>query len=339
MANINPLVSVIIPCYNQACFLPDAIASLLKQSLQNWECIIVNDGSKDNTADVAEKLASTDNRISVINQANKGLSGARNSGLTAAKGEMLQFLDADDILEPDKLKIQAEFLHANPSIDVIFGDARYFSTENPELRSYGPYAIDKTKAWIPELWHAQGTLLEKLLIRNLFPVNCPLVRNTVFKQVGNWNEDLEALEDWEFWFRCAAANIKIEFLNTPNTLALIRMHSASMTNDSQRIIRSAFKMRATIGPLITNPALRIKNFETALHSLKSLEQKNKFNLLLKLAYSSGSLVSFFKALFFYITEINNKPFTYIAEKYKNITPWPIQKLIVKLYVKLTNQQY
>ncbi len=142
-------VSIIIPCYNQAHFLPDAINSLKSQTMGNWECIIVNDGSTDNTTDVAEKLAQTDTRIRVINQANKGLSGARNSGLKAANGEMLQFLDADDMLERDKLKAQVEFLHANPDIDIVFGDARYFTTEDPELRDYGPMLLIKQKPGYP----------------------------------------------------------------------------------------------------------------------------------------------------------------------------------------------
>jgi glycosyltransferase involved in cell wall biosynthesis len=325
---MNPHVSVIIPCFNQACFLSDAIDSLITQMFIDWECIIVNDGSTDNTADVAENLVLKDPRIRVINQANKGLSGARNSGLKAANGEMLQFLDADDMLERDKLTAQVEFLHANPDIDIVFGDARYFTTENPELRDYGPYAVDKTKAWIPALWNSQGTPLEKALSRNLFPVNCPLVRRSVFYSVGTWNEDLDAHEDWEFWIRCAAGNIKMEFLDRHDTLALIRMHATSMTFDSPRMRRTAFKMRITAGPLIKDPVLRMINFKKGLQALRLLKQSNILNPLVDLAYANRSFGIFFVALHFYIIE--NSVSRWAVNIYKKSAPWPIQKFIAKV---------
>ena len=325
---MNPSVSVIIPCYNQASFLPDAIYSLMTQTLIDWECIIVNDGSTDNSANVAEKLAQTDTRIRVINQANKGPSGARNSGLEAANGEMLQFLDADDILEPDKLRIQVEFLKANPDIGIVFGDARYFTTENPELREYGHYTANKTKAWIPERWHARGTLLEKALSGNLFPVNCPLVRRSVFIDVGTWNEDLKGHEDWEFWIRCAAVGIAMEFIDKPNTLALIRIHSASATYNFLRMRRTEFKMRIIVGSLIKDPVLRMANFKIGLQILRLLKQPNILKSLVDLAYANRSLGVFFVALRFYLIE--NSVSQHVVNFYKTSIPWPIQKFFLKI---------
>jgi glycosyltransferase involved in cell wall biosynthesis len=87
-----PLVSVVIPCYNYARFLPDAVASVQEQTHTNWECIIINDGSTDDTAAVAERLAGKDARIKVIHQENRGPSSARNRGLDVALGEYIQFL-------------------------------------------------------------------------------------------------------------------------------------------------------------------------------------------------------------------------------------------------------
>ncbi len=330
---MSPLVSVIIPCYNQAAFLPDAINSLKSQTIEDWECIIVNDGSTDNTAEVAEKLAQTDTRIRVINQENKGLSGARNAGLKAANSELLQFLDADDMLEKDKLRSQVEFLHSNSDIDIVFGDARYFTTKNMELREYGYYAVDKTKAWIPELWNDRSTLLEKSLTSNLFPINCPLVRYSVFNSVGSWNEDLEAHEDWEFWIRCAAANVKLEFFNKHNTLALVRMHSSSMTFDTSRMLLSSFKMRITVGPLIINPALRMDNFKKGLQALRLLKQSSMFKQLVDLAYANQSSEVFFVALRFY--SIENPISHYLVNRYKTLMPWSIQKLFLNmLHIKV-----
>lgn len=326
---MNPRISVIIPCYNQARFLPDSIHSLMTQTFADWECIIVNDGSTDNTANIAEKLSQTDSRIRVINQTNRGLSGARNSGLKAANGEILQFLDADDMLERDKLRVQIEFLDANHDIGIVFGDARYFTTETPELRDYNHNPANKTKGWIPGLWDARGTLLEKSLSRNLFAVNCPVVRRSVFSNVGTWNEGLEANEDWEFWIRCVAANIKMEFLNKPNTLALIRRHTTSASFNIPRMRRTAFEMRITVGPLIKDPLLRMTNFKKGLQVLRLLKEPNILKSLVDLAFANRAPSVFLVALRFYILEII--VFQDVVNIYKTTMPWPIQKFIAKIF--------
>lgn len=322
---MNPHVSIIIPCYNQASLLPDAINSVIAQTLINWECIIVNDGSTDNTADVSEKLAQTDARIRVINQKNIGLSGARNSGLKAANGEFLQFLDADDMLEPGKLKAHLTFLHENRDIDIVFGDARYFTTENPELREFG---INKKKSWIPEIWFSQGNPIEKFLNQNLFPVNCPLIRTTVFDIVGQWNVDLEAHEDWEFWLRCVATNIKIAYYQGPNCFALVRMHPQSMSNDNLRMKRTNVKMRIVIGHLLKTSGLRIINFKKGLCQLHSFNAPNIAKQALKLCRANISikvLLSTLQFLYnFYVTKN-------IIKLYRKNIPWPVQKFLLKIF--------
>ena len=324
---MNPHVSIIIPCYNQARFLSDAIDSLKAQTMVDWECIIINDGSSDNTTEVAEKLAQTDTRIRVINQENKGLSGARNSGLKSANGEMLQFLDADDMLERDKLQAQVEFLHANPDIDIVFGDARYFTTENPELREYG---ININKSWIPEIWQAPGSIIEKFLERNLFPVNCPLVRRSVFNTVGQWNEYLEAHEDWEFWLRCAIASIKIDYFNSPDCLALIRMHSESMTYDTTKMHRTDVKMRIIIGKNLKEPALRLINFENGLYLLQLTNPTDILKQLFNLSRANLSPKIVFIALRFFFLEYLAFP-NKLINLYKNVMPWPIQKILLRIF--------
>lgn len=107
---MRPKVSVIVPCYNQAAFLPKAIASLHAQTLGDWECIIVDDGSTDNTAEVAANIALNEPRVRLVQQTNGGLAAARNAGLIQAKGEYIQFLDADDTIAPEKFKQQVELM-------------------------------------------------------------------------------------------------------------------------------------------------------------------------------------------------------------------------------------
>jgi len=98
------LVSIIIPCYNQANYLTYSLASVLEQTYTNWECIIVNDGATDNTKEVAKEWCAKDNRFVYVEKQNGGLSSARNAGINVAKGDYIQFLDADDILVTNKTK-------------------------------------------------------------------------------------------------------------------------------------------------------------------------------------------------------------------------------------------
>ena len=97
--------SIIIPCYNVEKFVQKCTESIVMQQGFDFEMIMINDGSKDNTQQVLENLAVKDNRIKIINQENKGLSGARNTGIEAARGELLMFVDADDWLEPNAFEL------------------------------------------------------------------------------------------------------------------------------------------------------------------------------------------------------------------------------------------
>ena len=111
---MNPIVTVVIPCYNQGRYLPEAIQSLQRQSLQEWECVIVDDGSNDGSYEVAQRLATTDKRVRVVRQTNMGPSAARNRGVKEAIGDHLQFLDADDLLEREKLRVHVGELEKHP---------------------------------------------------------------------------------------------------------------------------------------------------------------------------------------------------------------------------------
>ena len=101
---MTPLVSIIIPCYNQGNLLVNALGSVLKQSLSAWECIIINDGSTDNSAEIAKAFCAKDKRFTYIYQQNGGSATARNTGLKHVQGKYIQFLDADDIIEIYKLE-------------------------------------------------------------------------------------------------------------------------------------------------------------------------------------------------------------------------------------------
>lgn len=243
MVGDSPLVSVIIPCWNQARFLAECVGSLQGQSYHNWEAVIVNDGSPDDARERGLGLCRRDSRVRYIEQANGGLSSARNRGVAAAQGAYFQFLDADDLLEAHKLSTQIQELERQPEIGIVFGDARYFPEDRPAAREAGPYALGDGKPWIGALWERSGDLLGTLARRNIMAVHCPLLRRRVVELVGPWSERLVALEDWEYWLRCAAAGVGFRYRDAPQTLALVRMHPRSLTRDSDRMKRAAVAFR------------------------------------------------------------------------------------------------
>ena len=130
---MSPKVSVTIPCFNQAHFLSDCIASLQAQTCPHWEAIIVNDGSPDDTREVAKRLMQSDHRVRYVEQENGGLAAARNAGIYASRGEYLQFLDADDLLLPTKFELQLKLFMQNPEVDLAYCDFAYFEGDDPSI--------------------------------------------------------------------------------------------------------------------------------------------------------------------------------------------------------------
>ncbi|MDO8837370.1 MAG: glycosyltransferase family A protein [Parvibaculum sp.] len=115
-------VSIVLPAYNAEMFVGDAVNSVLSQTCEDWELIVIDDGSNDGTSEVVSGF--NDARIKLIRQPNAGVSTARNRGLRAARGGYITFLDADDLLPPDALKIRAEFLDGNPDVDIVNGSVQ-----------------------------------------------------------------------------------------------------------------------------------------------------------------------------------------------------------------------
>jgi glycosyltransferase involved in cell wall biosynthesis len=128
----QPAVSVVIPCYNHAGFLAKAVESVVNQTFTDWECIIVNDGSHDDTAQVAESLTwkYLDKKINIITQANHGLPTARNAGIKASKGRYILPLDADDLIHPEMLQKTVSLLDTHPEIAIAYTDIKQIGSVN-----------------------------------------------------------------------------------------------------------------------------------------------------------------------------------------------------------------
>ncbi len=235
------LISVIIPCFNYGWVLAETLESLLAQTYPAWECIIIDDGSTDTTPIVSEEYQARDARFKYVYQTNAGMSAARNHGLRIARGEYIQFLDADDLLSPGKFEVQLEYLQKNPDTDLIYGDVRFFRHGAPSLLSRSFDMLDQQ--WTVGVPETGEELLNALVQCNIMVVNAPLVRASLIHQVGYFNEKLRSMEDWEYWLRCAMVEARMHFSDNPDTWALVRVHSTSVSQNIQRMAAANLQMR------------------------------------------------------------------------------------------------
>jgi glycosyltransferase involved in cell wall biosynthesis len=255
---MRDLVSVIVPCFNYARYLDQCIDSVIRQSHQRWECIIVDDGSTDETADVCTRLAKMDSRVTFVRQNNRGLGAARNAGVRQANGEFVQLLDADDLLEPEKLKVQVAFLGAHPDTDVVLGEGAFFDDGFP--RDIYPRTPDGIVAMTRRVLGEGTPILAALVEGNVGVVHAALVRSSVFQSVGLFDEILRAHEDWDFWFRCARKGHRFAYLSVEGDRALVRQHGSNMSRAKELMLRTAITVRERVHAELPNH-LRAKNGE------------------------------------------------------------------------------
>lgn len=189
----NPLISIIMPAYNASAYIAEAIQSVLDQTWTNWELIIVDDGSTDNTLQIAQQFAAKDNRIQVYHQSNQGGCVARNTALKHIIGDYIQYLDADDKLERNKLSLQL-----NTDLDedtIVYGSClRLLANEQCVPSSMAGLLMDYTPAI-----EAQIAIWENHF--NSFPYSSYLIPRKISNNVGFWNEQLRRSQDSEYMAR------------------------------------------------------------------------------------------------------------------------------------------
>lgn len=222
--NLQPLVSIIIPTFNGAKFLSEAIQSALDQTYRPIEIIVVDDGSTDNTQEIIASYTGYSCFKSVF-QSNKGQASARNLGLRLAGGLLIQFLDDDDLLFPEKLTKQVEFLLNNPDIFAVYCTTRYFTT-------------------VPQQFHSSLAIrLSADPKRQIFKSNfLPILSVLLRKSDLFFDESLRGLEDWDYWIRLLLQERKISFYD--EALCSVRTHRGNMTNDNLRMCRDTLKVLA-----------------------------------------------------------------------------------------------
>ncbi len=237
-------ISIVVPCFNYGHFLPKTLESVLKQSYSNWECIIIDDGSTDNTRNVARKYQELDERFKYAFQENKGLSAARNKGIELAVGDFFQFLDADDLIESNKLEIQLSFLIENPEVDIVYGDMLRFLSDQPDVRFKTRPQNDYD--WMPKTSGKGADLIHQLIIQNIMVVSAPLIRSGVIQKTGVFNTSLRSGEDWEYWLRCALKGCSFSYFEGNETKTLIRSHPNSMMNNWAVMNENRIRLRKQI---------------------------------------------------------------------------------------------
>ncbi len=220
-----PTVSVIIAARDYGEHLPTALASVSAQTLQDWECIIVDDASSDGTPRIAAEAVAKDKRFRSIRfDANVGVSAARNRGIAEAQGRYVQFLDADDAIAPEKLARQAAFLDAHADAAIVCSDFAHF-TSAPDFGQPGEHHGDE------KLDGAGGAVVNRLLKGNVIRLNTALVRASAVRSVGGFREQFRAVEDWHLWLMLAGTGHRFAFLDDAACLSAVRVNPRGLSKD------------------------------------------------------------------------------------------------------------
>lgn len=225
---MNPIISVIMPCYNQAKYMPEALQSLLDQDYPYWECIMINDGSPDNTEDVAKQWIEKDKRFKYFWKENSGVCDTRNYGVDRAIGEYIVPLDGDDKLGAHYFSEAIKAFTKDPAIKLIYSDTVLFGDVNEKKIN-------------PDF------VFEKMLTENQI-YNSAIFRKSDFLEAGGYNLNMfDGIEDWDFYLSLIKPNDKVIKLNDFHYYYRIKEVSRSM-----RIFRETEKNDAMLLQMFKN---------------------------------------------------------------------------------------
>lgn len=219
METVNPKISVVVPCYNAAKYVAETLLSVAKSDYPNWECVVVNDGSTDDSERVVTAICSADKRFRLLSQENSGPSAARNLAITHCTGELVLPLDSDDLISPDYLKEAAAILMLQPDIKLVYCLARKFGRKN--------------KAWnLPEY------SFDKLLVDNMIFCTA-MFRKEDFMKTRGFDETMRSgREDWDFWIEFLKDGGRVHRIEKVHFFYRTHKHSHNKTaNQSISAIR------------------------------------------------------------------------------------------------------
>ncbi|WP_417238915.1 glycosyltransferase family 2 protein [Bizionia sp.] len=211
----SPLVSIIIPTYNRGKYIGEALSSIMAQTYTHWECLVIDDGSWDDTASIMKTICDSEPRMRYYKRPvdyPKGVNGARNYGLYKSKGIYIAFCDDDDYWLSDKLEKQIPILEAHPEVGLVTGNIEFVNADGV-----------RTGRIIKQIRN-HGYVFEDLLFKNRLSMITPVLRREVFDKVGVFNTNFSISEDWEFWRRVA---YYYPFYALVDVLACVRKHDSN----------------------------------------------------------------------------------------------------------------
>jgi Glycosyl transferase family 2 len=228
METSAPRLSIVIPAYNVAAFIVDAVQSALDQTFRDLEVIVVNDGSTDETAAKLARLAELrcDPRLKIVYQENAGLSAARNTGIAHSRGHYIGFLDGDDVWREDKAAAHVALMDSDPTIGISFSASELL--EEDGTRTHRTQRADTLRP----------SLHEMILRNHVGNGSTPVVLRSCFEACGTFREDLRSCEDYEMWCRILWKTDTIA-VGLPDALTYYRMRKSSLSFDVNRFVQQA----------------------------------------------------------------------------------------------------
>lgn len=311
-----PKVSVVIPAYNAMAYLPEAVDSVLAQTFTDYDVVIVDDGSSDRIVDWSATIQEP--RVRLVSQANRGLAGARNTGIRESRGEYIAFLDADDLWHPTKLEKQVALMDIDPSLGVIY---TWMTLINQQGESTGRFVKNCV----------EGDVWERLILRNCVGSGSnPMVRRTCFEQVGDFDENLGSyMEDRDMWLRIAP---HYKFAVVKESLVDYRQHPSSASKNWGAMARSA--------RIILDKAVNIAPAHISDDVKNSLIKKSWARINLSLAWKPlQSLDKDYQTAQRFMDEaLSNDPNLRFSKEFLrlNLTFWVMRFLGAKTYGRLLN---
>lgn len=220
----KPKVTVVIPAYNAMRYIAETMDTVLAQTYQDFEVLVVNDGSTDETPNWVNQISQKEPKVRMVSQANKGLAGARNTGVANARGKYIAFIDADDLWERTKLEQQVNSLESNPKAGLCY---TWTALADSEGRATGRVIAS----------HAEGDVWQQMTEMNI--VCCgstPMIRRSCFDDVGEFSVDVSPSDDWDMWWRIAA---KYSFTVVKEPLIRYRQHPNNSSKKCEHMLKTS----------------------------------------------------------------------------------------------------
>jgi glycosyltransferase involved in cell wall biosynthesis len=250
-----PRFSIVLPAYNAEPFIQQTIGSILSQTYQDFEIIVVDDGSSDATGAVA---AAMDPRVRVLKQRNSGIALARNAGIGAARADWIAFMDHDDLWHPQKLAVQAETLERDTTCAIVYGEFKRWDPSTPPQFNSETLEASRVDAAL------SGSILHRLVQTNWVLLSTAVIRKQVFEKVGLFDPKMPPADDWDLVMRAAE---HFRFVKLAQQVALYRVHPGqtslklTATNIEYELrLRGLARLRTLGGPSIDRQDINSRQF-------------------------------------------------------------------------------